>query len=152
MLSIRNPATPCYLAATAGNNSTSEIIGDAYVLSRESIRRLARQFRRQNPGGGPAGCDWSHRDNNRSVTNKSVSTTSGCLHRLGIFPESTLDERGCQRFLDKSLANELTNHNNDSGTRCISEKVVVFARLGEHDFYFYEHLLYRLKMPVNIIK
>jgi hypothetical protein len=67
------------------------------------------------------------------------------------------DERGCERFLSQSLAKELI-HNNDSNVdgsktrRCISDRVVIFSRLGGHDFYFYEHLLYRLKMPANVVK
>ena len=139
MLSIHDPAAPCYLAATANNKS--EMIGDAYVLSRESIRRLVRQFRRRNP---VSGCDdWM-----RVVPKKGV-VPSNCLNRLGIFSQRTLDDRGCQRFLNTNLAIELINNNNNLSvdSRCISEKVVVFARLGEHDFYFYEHLLYRLKLP-----
>ncbi len=158
MLSIRNPATPCYMAGNNRNNS--EIIGDAYVLSRESIRRLVRQFRQRNPGGGPADCDnWRHPPTAKSITSvlKSVPTSSRCLDRLGIVSESTRDERGCERFLSQGLAKELILNNSEADAdgsktrRCISDRVVIFSRLGEHDFHFYEHLLYRLKMPARML-
>ncbi len=153
MLSIHNPATPCYM--TGNNRNISEIIGDAYVLSRESIRRLVRQFRRRNPDGGQADCDnWRH----SPTALKSVPTSSRCLDRLGIVSLSTQDERGCERFLSQGLAKELILNDNEANVngsktrRCISDRVVIFPRLGGHDFYFYEHLLYRLKMPANVLK
>ncbi|XP_046637105.1 glycoprotein-N-acetylgalactosamine 3-beta-galactosyltransferase 1-like [Daphnia pulicaria] len=153
MLSTHNPATPCYMAGNNRNNS--EIIGDAYVLSRESIRRLVRQFRRRNPGVAPADCDnWRH----SPTALKSLPTSSRCLDRLGIVSLSTQDDRGCERFLNQSLAKELILNDNEANAdgsktrRCISDRAVIFPRLGEHDFYFYEHLLYRLKMPANVMK
>jgi hypothetical protein len=71
---------------------------------------------------------------------------------------STQDDRGCERFLNQSLAKELILNDNEANAdgsktrRCISDRAVIFPRLGEHDFYFYEHLLYRLKMPANVMK
>jgi hypothetical protein len=68
------------------------------------------------------------------------------------------DDRGFERFLGQGLPKELILNDNEANAdgsktrRCISDRVVIFPQLGGHDFYLYEHLLYRLQMPANVMK
>lgn len=124
MLAIYDAYSPYYLGASDGS-------GSAYVLSRETVRRLVYQSRRHAP---VPECT-SRR------TNHVPSISHSCLDRLGVTRENTLDGRGCERFLNIQLGRKLANSNNEL---CTSTTVIAFAQLSYNQFSVYEHLLYRL--------
>lgn len=154
MLSIQDTTTPCYLAA---NDKEDPAMSGAYVLSRESIRRLVHHFRHQpdvNYSPDDAVCKERSRYGNsgKGIVSLPRSATRKCLQHLGLVAQNTRNERGCERFLTNRLATELVKNPLNFGDRCISPIGVIFSQIHHNQFHVYEHLLYRLSLMPNVIR